>query len=146
MAVFRLGQSWDPLRDLEREVDRLLQSVNLTFHGVRSGRKYPAVNLHESSAEYILTAELPATSPDDLELMIANGVLTLSGNRRDEEEIPEERFRRQERPRGTWQRSLPVPERIEEDLLTADFHNGVLVIRLPKAPHEEPRQIPISSD
>ena len=59
MAVFRLGQSWDPLRDLEREVDRLLQGVNLTFHGVRTGRQYPAVNLHESANEYILTSELP---------------------------------------------------------------------------------------
>jgi HSP20 family protein len=70
----------------------------------------------------------------------------MSGQRRDEEEIPAERFRRQERPQGTWQRSLPVPERIREDQLTADFHNGVLVVRLPKAPQEEPRQIEISSD
>ena len=146
MAVFRLGQSWDPLRDLEREVDRLLQSVNLTFHGVRAGRKYPAVNLHESSDEYILTTELPATAPEDLELTLSNGLLTMSGQRRDEEEIPEERFRRQERPRGTWQRSLPIPERVQEERLSADFHNGVLVIRLPKAPQEEPRQIPITSD
>jgi HSP20 family protein len=146
MAVFRLGQRWDPLRDLEREVDRLLQSVNLTFHGVRAGRKYPAVNLHESSDAYILTAELPATAPEDLEVTLANGLLTLSGHRRDEEHIAEERFRRQERPQGTWQRSLPVPDRIEEDQLSADFHNGVLVIRLPKAPQEEPRQIPISSN
>ena len=146
MAVFRLGRSWDPLRDLEREVDRLLQSVNLTFHGVRAGRKYPAVNLHESADEYILTAELPATAPEDLELTLANGLLTMSGQRRDEEKIPEERFRRQERPRGTWQRSLSIPERIQDEQLSADFHNGVLVIRLPKAPQEEPRQIPITSD
>ena len=146
MAVFRLGQSWDPLRDLEREVDRLLQSVNLTFHGVRAGRKYPAVNLHESSDEYILTAELPATAPEDLELTLSNGLLTMSGQRRDEEEIPEERYRRQERPRGTWKRSLSIPERVQEEGLSADFHIGVLVIRLPKAPQEEPRQIPITSD
>ena len=146
MAVFRLGQSWDPLRDLEREVDRLLQSVNLTFHGVRAGRKYPAVNLHESSDEYILTAELPATAPEDLELTLSNGLLTMSGQRQDEEEVPEERFRRQERPRGTWQRSLPIPERVQEEQLSANFHNGMLVIRLPNTPQAEPRQIPITSD
>ena len=146
MAVFRLGQSWDPLRDLEREVDRLLQGVNLTFHGVRTGRQYPAVNLHESANEYILTSELPSTAPEDLDLTIANGVLTMSGQRRDESEIPEDRFRRQERPRGPWKRSLPLPERIQEDELSADFHHGVLVVRLPKAPQEEPRQIPITSE
>jgi HSP20 family protein len=104
------------------------------------------VNLHESSDEYILTAELPATAPEDLELTLSNGLLTMSGQRRDEEEIPEERYRRQERPRGTWQRSLPIPERVQEEGLSANFHNGVLVIRLPKAPQEEPRQIPITSD
>ena len=124
MAVFRLGQSWDPLRDLEREVDRLLQSVNLTFHGVRSGRKYPAVNLYESADEYILTAELPATAPEDLELTIAGGILTLKGKRSDSEAVPDDRFRRHERFRGSWQRALSIPERVQEEKLSAEFNDG----------------------
>ncbi len=146
MPVFRWGQSWDPFRDLEREVDRLLQSVNLTFQGVRAGRQYPAINVHETPDAFILTAELPATAPEDLELTIANGVLTLSGHRHDEAAVSEDRYRRQERPRGTWQRTLPVPERVQENNLTADFNNGVLLVHLPKAPQLEPRQIPVTSD
>ena len=71
MAVFRWGQSWDAFQDLEREVDRLLQSVNLTFQGLRFGRQYPPVNLYELPNEYLLTAELPGTRGEDLDLTVA---------------------------------------------------------------------------
>ena len=76
----------------------------------------------------------------------AKGVLTLSGHRHDDATVSEDRYRRQERPRGTWQRTLPVPERVQENNLTADFNNGVLLVHLPKAPQLEPRQIPVTSD
>ncbi len=145
MPVFRWGQSWEAFRDLEREVDRVLQSVNLTFPGLRIGRHYPAVNLYELEHEFLLTAELPGTRAEDLELTISGGVLNLKGRRSDHDEIPDERFRRRERPRGTWQRSLTIPERIQEELLTAEFTNGVLKIHLPKAEDVTPRQIPVSN-
>ena len=143
MAVFRWGHSWDAFRDLEREVDRLLQSVNLTFQGVRFGRQYPPVNLYELDDEFLLTAELPGTQAEDLELTISGGVLTLAGQRADLENVPEDRFRRRERPRGSWQRSLTIPERVRENELSAEFNNGVLTIHLPKAAETKPRQIPV---
>ena len=100
MALFRFGQNWDPFSDLEREVDRLLRSVNMTFHGIRLGRQYPAVNLYELENEYVLTAELPGTRPEDLDLTLAGGILTLKGRRDDSRDVPEHRFRRSERFRG----------------------------------------------
>lgn len=144
MPVFRWGHSWNPFRDLEREVDRLLQSVNFTFQGVRIGRQYPPVNVYELDDEFLLTAELPATRPEDLELTISGGVLTLKGKRSDLDGVPEDRFRRQERPQGPWQRSLTIPERVREDELTAEFTNGILKICLPKAAEGTARTIPVS--
>jgi HSP20 family protein len=141
MPVFRWGQPWDPFRDLEREVDRLLASVNLGFQGVRVGRQFPAVNLYEADGSLILTAELPGVRPEDLEVLVADGVLTLRGKRGGPEGVPDERYRRQERLRGTWQRSLQLPERVLEDELSAEFTNGLLRIRLPRAPVSQPRQI-----
>ena len=143
MAVFRWGQSWDAFQDLEREVDRLLQSVNLTFQGLRFGRQYPPVNLYELPNEYLLTAELPGTRGEDLDLTVAGGVLSLKGTRTDLEHVPADRFRRQERPRGEWQRSLKIPERIQEEAMSAEFNNGILKIHLPKAEPLQSRQIPI---
>ena len=144
MAVFRWGQAFDAFRDLEREMDRLLAGVPLAFQGVRLGRHYPAVNLYELTDGLLLTAELPGTRPEDLEITVADGTLFLKGRRSGPENIPDERFRRQERPRGMWQRSIALPERVEEAGLSAEFTNGVLKIRLPRAAASTPRQIPIS--
>lgn len=144
MPVFRLGQAWDPFRDLEREVDRLLAGVSLSFQGVRFGRQYPPVNVYETDEELILTAELPGTRSEDLEVLIADGVLTLKGKRTGAEGIPDDHYRRQERPRGNWQRSLALPAQIIEEKLSAEFTNGILRIRLPKAPATVPRQIRVS--
>ena len=143
MAVFRWGHSWNAFQDLEREVDRLLQSVNLTFQGLRFGRQYPAVNLYELTDEYLLTSELPGIRAEDIELTIAGGVLNMKGKRGDLEQIPDENFRRQERPRGHWQRSLTIPDKIDDEMLTAEFNNGILKIHLPKVEELETRQIPV---
>lgn len=143
MAVFRWGQAWDPFRDLEREVDRLLATVSLSFSGIRFGREYPAVNVYELNDELLLTAELPGTRPEDLEVLVADGVLTLKGRRTGPDGVPDDRYRRQERLRGDWHRSLTLPERIHEDQMTAEFANGILKVRLPKAPTTTPRQIQV---
>lgn len=144
MAVFRWGHAWDPFHDLEREVDRLLAGVSLSFQGLRFGRQYPAVNVYDLESELLITAEIPGVKAEDLELTVANGVLTMRGKRHGPEAVPDERYRRQERPRGVWQRSLSLPERIQDEQMTADFQNGILKIHLPKAPTTQPRQIPIS--
>lgn len=144
MPVFRWGRNWNPLHDLEREVENLLHNVSLTFHGIRFGSQYPALNLYERDDEFILTAELPGTSSADLELTVSGGLLTIAGKRSDTDDVPDDRFRRQERFRGSWQRSVSIPERIQHDKLTAEFNNGVLRIHLPKAPSSEPRRIPIA--
>jgi HSP20 family protein len=144
MPVFRWGQAWDPFHDLEREVDRLLASVSISFSGLRFGREYPPVNVYEVTDGLLLTAELPGTRPEDLEVFVTDGVLTLKGRRTGPDGVPDDRYRRQERLRGGWQRSLTLPERIQEDQMSAEFTNGILKVRLPKAPATIARQIPVS--
>ena len=118
--------------------------MNFTFQGIRLGRQYPAVNLYEFEEEFLLTAEIPGTRTEDLDLTIAGGILTIKGKRSDPEEIPDDRFRRQERFLGSWQRSLSIPDRVREDELSAEFNDGVLKIHLPKAEELKPRQIPVA--
>lgn len=144
MALFRWGHSWDAFHDLEREVDRLLQSVNLSFQGLRFGRQYPPVNLYELPSEYLITAELPGVKSEELELTIANGVLSMTGRHAHPDGTAEESFRRQERPRGVWQRSISLPDRVKSENLSAEFVNGILKIHLPKAEQVKPRQIPVA--
>ena len=144
MAIFRWGHSWDAFHDLEREVDRLLQSVNITFQGLRFGRQYPPVNLYELSEEYLIMAEVPGVRSEDLELTITSGVLSMKGRNADPVGAAEERFRRQERPRGVWQRSISIPDRVNVESLSAEFTDGILKIHLPKAEETKPRQIPVA--
>jgi HSP20 family protein len=143
MPVFRWGQDWNAFRDLEREVDRLFRSMHLTFHGLRAGRQFPAVNVYQLEQEYLLTAEIPGTKAEDLELTLSGGILTIKGRRTDLDDVPEERVRRNERFRGAWQRQISIPERVKEDELRAEFTNGVLAVHLPKADEIRARQIPV---
>lgn len=141
MPVFRWGNAFDAIRDLEREMDRWLRSVNFTMEGVRAGRAYPAVNIYELDEEFLLTAELPGAKAEDLELSVSGGVVTLRGSRRNDPDVSDERFRRSERPRGVWERTLTLPARVREEDLRAELNDGVLKLHLPKAPSVQPRQI-----
>ena len=145
MPMFRWGQPWDPFRDLEREVDRLLQGVSLTLHGVRFGRRFPQVNLMEMGDCYVLTAEIPGADLKQLEVTTASGYLTIKGNRLPPEEAREDAFRRQERFHGPWQRTIQLPERVDEERMKADYSAGILRVMLPKAPSTTPRQIKVDA-
>jgi HSP20 family protein len=144
MPVFRWGHSWDAIQDLEREMDRLLGSVNLAFHEIRFGWQFPAVNLYELPDEFIVMAQVPGTKSEDIELTLDNGGLTIKGRRSESNGVPEDRFRRQERFRGTWQRTLAIPDGITKESLRAEIVDGVLKIHLPKGEHEQARRIPVT--
>ncbi|MBS0261766.1 MAG: Hsp20/alpha crystallin family protein [Planctomycetes bacterium] len=143
MPVFRWRESWEPFRDLERQVDRLLGSLPFPIPMIRLERQYPPVNLYELENEYLITAELPGTSSDDLELTMGSGMLTLKGKRTGPVGVADDRFRRHERVWGAWERSLNIPDRVESERVTAEFNDGILKVHLPKAAEAKPRQIQV---
>ncbi len=145
MPTFHWGHAFEAFRDLEREVDFLLQQVGRTWEGVRFGRPYPSINVYDLDGEYLLTAELPGTRADDFELTVSEGTLTIRGRRTAEDGIPEERYRRSERPRGEWERSLTLPERVLEEEIRAELKHGILRLHVPKAPSTQPRQIRVEN-
>lgn len=144
MPIFRWGQAWDPYRDLEREVDRLLQGVNLSLHGVRFSRRFPQVNVLELDDCFVLTAEIPGIDVSQLEVTMSSGFVTIKGTRLPPVEAREDTFRRQERFHGPWQRKIQLPDRINEDGMRADYKAGVLRVTLPKAPSTAVRQIKVN--
>ncbi|MCA8988765.1 MAG: Hsp20/alpha crystallin family protein [Planctomycetaceae bacterium] len=145
MAVFRWGNSWGSLQQFEREMDRLLQTMNVTMRSGRSARSFPAVNIYELDDQYLITAEIPGVLPEDLEISVTSGVLTIKGGRSTDGEIPQDQFRRQERIQGTWERSISLPDRVDEDRLAAELKEGLLKIILPRSPKTAPRHIPVIS-
>jgi len=144
MPIFRWGQAWDPFGDFERQLDRMLQGMQLAFHGVRSGRRFPQLNVVELEDCYVITAEIPGVTPGQIEVTTDSRYLTIRGVRQPPEEAREDSFRRQERYHGQWQRKIELPDRVSEEGMKADYTAGILRITLPKAASLISRQITVN--
>jgi len=139
-----LHRRWDPLRDFQREVGRLLESFE-PLQTLRIQRPFPAINLYDARDHYVLTAELPGMNPGDLDLSVTGETLTLRGERKRPEGVLDESFRRQERPFGRWSRNVTLPERIDGSKVAATFANGIPNVTLPKAEEAKPRHIAVTA-
>lgn len=140
---------WSPLRDLEEFQHRLLNSF--TYPGSSRGdgdsswrpsEWNPSVDISETDGEYIITAELPEVRKEDVKVMMENGILVLSGERRFEKG-EKTRWHRIERAYGTFSRSFALPENSDPGQVSADFKNGMLRIRVGKSAAAMPRQIDV---
>ena len=124
-----------------REVDRLFDRLFDTPSAAQ--RWAPAMDLVEAEDHYLLKADLPGVSQEDVAIEVENGVLTLSGERKAEHERSERGFYRIERAFGRFQRQLTLPEGIDPGAVTADFDKGVLSVRIPKPEKVKPQRIAI---
>jgi HSP20 family protein len=114
---------WDP------ELDRL-KSAGRRSGSVSSGW-LPVVDLYEMDDQYVVTAELPGTSREDIRLQIQNGTLVMSGER-PESSPGAAQVHRMERSRGKFSRKLELPLPIDVERVTAEFKAGVVTVRIPK--------------
>ena len=105
----------------------------------------PAVNVKESATEYTITADLPGVEAKDIKVELEDGVLTLSGERCVEKKEEKEDFRRFERFEGSFMRRFVMPDAADPEKVTAKSANGVLTVKVPKAPAKQPRQIKVES-
>lgn len=137
MALVR----WEPVT-----MNRLLNSFFDTPTGMATAprRWVPAVDLSETDDAYVLRADLPGLSPDDVSIELENRVLTISGERTAEHETEEAGYRRLERSFGSFRRTLTLPAGVDAEAITAAFDNGVLTVRVPKPEAIKPRKVAIA--
>ena len=149
MALIR----WEPVRELnslQHEMNRLF-SAFFDTPGVGPGngesgaitRWLPAMDLIETDDQFVLRADLPGLSEDDIKIELEDNVLAISGERRAEHEARKEGFYRLERAHGRFQRSLTLPEGVDGENVTANFDRGVLEIRIPKPVQRKPHRVSI---
>ena len=108
-------------------------------------REYPALNVWSNEDETVVTAELPGFAPEDVEISVEGSTLTLRGSREGEESKEEENYYRRERWSGKFERSLRLPATVDADKVEAEFSNGVLSIKLPKAESAKPKKIRVKA-
>ena len=142
---------FDPFRDLRalhRRMDRVFNETVARRTDERANeplqaRWVPAVDVHESDKEITLRTELPGLSNEDVELTVEQGRLTVQGEKRFEKEESDGEYRRVESRYGTFYRSFPLPDSIDQDNIAAHFDNGVLNVTLPKTEAAKPKKIDV---
>jgi HSP20 family protein len=142
MALVR----WDPFRELtslQNEVNRLFTRIGGGEVGDRQAWM-PSVDVIETPDAIQLKAELAGIDPKDIKLEVDENVLTLSGERRFEEEVHEDKYYRIERRYGSFSRSIALPQNVQADSIDANFENGVLTVSVPKVPEVQPKRIQVT--
>ncbi len=105
----------------------------------------PAVDIQEKEDRFIIKADLPGIPPEDIEVTMDNGVLTIKGERVDEKEEDKEGYHRIERVRGSFYRRFSLPDTADASGIEAKGENGVLMITIPKQQKAQPRKIEVKS-
>ena len=140
---------WEPLRELgslQNEMNRLFGTVFDTpspSNGGTMRRWMPAMDLVETDEHFVLRADLPGLTEDDIKIEFEDGTLTVSGERKAEHETKNEGYYRVERAFGSFSRSLTLPKGIDAEAVSASFDRGVLEVRVPKPEERKPRRIEI---
>jgi HSP20 family protein len=144
----------DPFSALRAEMDSLFDSfigglpAFSGMFGSTGGRGLaltPHMDVTETDKEIVVEAELPGIDEKDVSLSLQDGVLTIRGEKKHERNEEKENYRMMERRYGSFQRSVQLPDTVDEDKIEATFNNGVLKVSLPKRPEAigKHRKIPI---
>jgi HSP20 family protein len=145
---------WNPFADMDalrREIDRAFEGFGLgqapsrrvAFLPGREPRHYPLINLLEDKDNFYVEALTPGVDPQSMDVTAAQNRLTLSGEKSSVGEIKPEAFHRNERASGKFVRTIDLPGEIDEAQIQAEYKNGLLVVRLPKAEKAKPKQISV---
>lgn len=142
---------WNPIRDIEtlhQQMNRLFEPVFgrqvWAESDVMAGAWVPPVDIEETTDRLIVRAEIPGMNPDDIDVRVENGVLTIRGERRFETDRKDRNFHRVERSYGTFSRSFTLPTTVSTENVGARYENGVLELEMTKREEAKPRRIQIS--
>jgi HSP20 family protein len=133
---------WDPFRELEEMSTRLNRVFGhspapRSAEGAKDAMSMfdwsPMVDIAETPEEFQIKAELPEVKKEDVKVSVENGILRLEGERKQEKEEKGKRFHRVERSYGSFLRTFSLPESVDDTKVHAEFKDGVLSVRLPKA-------------
>ena len=128
---------WDPIRDLlamQQRLDRFAPGPSGWI---------PPIDVHETTYEYVITAELPGLGRDAVQIQVRDGHVQISGERR-ERDVPCEQYHRVERGHGSFSRTFELPQPVDGERTTADLRDGVLTVVCPKATEGSARRIRVS--
>jgi HSP20 family protein len=157
---------WELMRRMSEEMNQLFQSLGGTGTGLAqlgqtapaTGRQaggdiaavtppilVPHIEVQQRRGELVVRADMPGLRPEDINISVDHGVLTISGERREEHREERDGFIRSEVSYGTFFRTIPLPDGADENRVSARFRNGVLEITVPVSDRERGRRVKVES-
>jgi HSP20 family protein len=138
-------QAFGPTMGLRQVMDRLLEDAFVMPRGDDGhGWGGPSLNVYEEGDQLTVEAQLPGLKPEDLDIKVEQGMLTISGQTTTDEERKERNYFVREHRAGRFSRSLRLPSSYDADSCTASFEHGVLKLVFPKSDAAKPHRIQIS--
>jgi HSP20 family protein len=141
---------WGNLSKLHEEVNRAFQNriSGLDPHdnsNVATSNWTPAVDIEEQTERFLITADVPGVLPEDIEITMDDGILTIKGERKEERDVEANGFHRVERVSGSFYRRFSLPDSADPERISAEGKNGVLEIVIPKGEKAKARRITVKS-
>lgn len=144
MAKLVPTDPWRALQEWQKEMDRVFRSpVARDDTQVEGANWVPAVDIKEEDGNYLLHADIPGVKPEQIEVSMDNGVLTIRGERKHESEDEKENYKRIERMHGIFYRRFSLPDDADAEKISAKGVHGVLEVTIPKMESQQPRKIQV---
>jgi HSP20 family protein len=132
---------WDPFKELEDMSARLnrffMRPLGTSQEALTAFDWAPSINVSEVPNAYVVKAELPGVKKEDISVQLEQGVLTVTGERKQEKEHKDEKMHRMESSYGSFMRSFSLPEDAGRESIEANYRDGMLTVRIPKVPGEK---------
>jgi HSP20 family protein len=140
---------WDPIREIDQFFVRPFGSLMGRWQRPAAESDdgesawTPTLDVSETDSEYLVRADLPAVKKEDVNVTVDNDAVTIAGERKFDREEKSERVHRRESFRGTFSRSLSLPDNADTSGIRAESKDGVLTVHIPKTKGERPKAIEI---
>ena len=149
LSRYRGRGFYDPLSEMNRLFEQMFGGTTRRPENSQQGASVaewaPAIDVLENDGDLVIRAEIPGAKPNDVDVTVQSGVLTISGRRQEESEEERGGYLVRERRYGSFRRTLQLPEDVDESKINARFENGVLEVRIQGAAAREPKRVQIES-
>jgi len=143
----RPASFWDLDRWFDESLLRPFAPVGLPrLRSLIAEEIMPSVDLFEEGEELVVKAELPGIKKEDIDIRLTDGMITISGEKKKEDEIKRKDYYKWERSYGSFCRSFELPAEVQKDKVKSTFKDGVLEVRMPKSPDAIQKEVKIKVD
>ncbi|PKM13221.1 MAG: heat-shock protein Hsp20 [Gammaproteobacteria bacterium HGW-Gammaproteobacteria-3] len=143
MAITRY-EPWGLLTQLQKELDRAYEGSG--EGSIATAEWAPTVDIKEEKDKFVLHADIPGVKPEDIDVSMENGVLTIKGEKNTEAKTEKENYKRIERTYGSFYRRFSLPDSANAEAISAKSRHGVLEITIPKQEAVQPKKIAVAEE